>query len=445
MKDIASQAPGRPPNHALLRLGCALLVSAAFMACGVRTRHVYRAETQRAVATLSLLTDQAEAVRPLSAIAGRFHEAHRELEIQISLLTGESSFFTLLSTKFAVGDSPDIMISQPSSNVALYARGGYLMDLTGVASAKASEARGLESARFTFGGNRAYALPLEIESSGLLTNLDLLRGYGLAEPPRTFPEFLAECRLLQSRGLAHPLVLAGSDGIELLQFLKQYMVENLYARDPSFDAGLISGRRSWDAAPIYAAFDAFSKIKRCANPDALQIGKNEALHRFAHGAAAFAIEQSNVFPFIHRIAPNVTARLVAPPWRNRAVSAKDFLGIGSIAYASDLTRRTNPVRDFLRFLASPSVDRSYSREIGGVPLGGASGGASSLTSGFTSAGGWDPGLGWLPGLDIDFGHLVQDWYAGRGTKSVLAALQRTQLRLARANPDFSREILAHSE
>lgn len=451
----AARAAGGPEGlrRRLSLVGPVLLLCTALAGCGVRVTRVYQTDTQRAVATLSLLTDQAEAVRPLSAIAGKFHEIHPGSEIQISLLTGESNFFALLSTKFAVGDSPDLMVSQPDSDVALYAHGSYLMDITDVARGAERRWPRPEGAFFVDSAGRAFALPLEMTSSGLLVNLDLLKRYGVVEPPRTFPEFLADCEVLRTRGLEHPLVLAGSDGIELLQFLKQYMMENVYSSDPSFADQIVSGRRSWNSLAVRRAFAAFAEVRRCANPDALQIGRNEAIHRFAHGDAAFAIEAGNVLRFVHRIAPNVDARLVSPPWTDRAVSGEDFLGIGSIAYASELSLRPGSVLDFLRYLSSPKIAERYAHAIGGEwprsgggpALDGASLGASHAGGDVTLAGEWDPSMEWLPGFDIAFGHLVQAWYAGRGTSSVLRSLQAVQVKLARTNPDFTREVIAYAE
>jgi len=418
------------------------------MACGTSHGTTYQDEGERPPATFSMLTDEPEATRPLRQIAEAFHKLHPQSDLQISLLAGESSFYSLLSTKFAVGDSPDLMLSQTSSSISLYARGGYLMDLTDAPFLKRAA---LRHKLLTLVDNRVYALPVEIDVAGLIVNLDVLHRYGMESIPATFPEFIESCRTLTANGLAYPIVLAGSDGITLMRFIRQYLIENVYSHDPRFYSELLRGRGSWTGPAVRNAFSAFALIKTYANSDVLQLGSGEALRRFAHGEAAFIIDSSGAIPVLRQTEPNLSFELVPPPWGDTAGDARALVGVGSAVYASAMTQQQQDVLTFLDLFSEGPISAAYDRAVGGA----APDGNGTLLldpaikySGSLSGrlgGEWSPTDEWLPGFDLSFGRLVQDWYAGRSTNSVLAALEQAHERAMKSNPDYSRQLLAQRE
>ncbi len=100
-----------------------------------------------------------------------------------------------------------------------------------------------------------YGLPLSTYLWGFFYRRSAFADWGLS-PPRTWPEFLALCRRLQTRGVA-PLMLGARDDWAVAGWFDQF---NLRLNGHEFHAALMRGEVPYTSPKVQAAFVAWREL-----------------------------------------------------------------------------------------------------------------------------------------------------------------------------------------
>ncbi len=134
----------------------------------------------------------------MQAIVNRYNAGQSEVQVKMEIIPW-GTYYDKVTLGLAFGGAPDLFILQ-APRLPEYASRGALAELDGdLASA------GLREGLFepaTWGasrwGGKGYALPLDVHPLGLYYNTDLFREAGIARPPETYEEFLADARRLKT-------------------------------------------------------------------------------------------------------------------------------------------------------------------------------------------------------------------------------------------------------
>ncbi|WP_246191109.1 ABC transporter substrate-binding protein [Aureimonas leprariae] len=150
----------------------------------------------------------------LKGLVAKFEQANPGTKVEItSLPWGEA--FEKFATMYSAGDTPDVM-EMPDTWVALYAKNGALESLEPYL-AKWQYTSGLNDRALQFGrstdGKTAYMLPYGFYMQAMFYNKKLFKDAGIAEPPKTLPEFLDASRKLKAIGKAGYCQRGGRGGL----------------------------------------------------------------------------------------------------------------------------------------------------------------------------------------------------------------------------------------
>ena len=142
------------------------------------------------------------------SIADAYTAAHPNVTINITILENEA-FKTKLATTMQSGQAPDLFQSWGGGTMAAQADAGMLKDITGdIASWKDTINPGALSI-YAYNGVQ-YGVPWDMGMIGVWYNKALFAKAGIAAPPTTWDEFLADVTKLKDSGVA-PLAIAGKD------------------------------------------------------------------------------------------------------------------------------------------------------------------------------------------------------------------------------------------
>ena len=137
-----------------------------------------------------------------------------------------------------------------------------------------------------------YAIPNDEGSYALYYNKALFKKAGIARPPKTYNEVLADCKIFKSKGIL-PLAYGDRDGYSTDNWVTydyaSYMGPN--------DINLVNtGKMKYANPKLVKPLQALVKFKQqgCVNPDASTHENNDANSYFTSGKAAMV----QMFPFV---------------------------------------------------------------------------------------------------------------------------------------------------
>jgi len=153
-------------------------------------------------------TDPGKAV--FQGIADAYMAAHPNVTIKITILENEA-FKTKLATEMQSGNVPDLFQSWGGGIMAAQADAGMLKDITADVASWASKDTINEGALkiYSYKGKQ-YGIPWDMGMIGVWYNKALFTKAGIAAPPATWDDFLADVTKLKAAGIT-PLAIAGKD------------------------------------------------------------------------------------------------------------------------------------------------------------------------------------------------------------------------------------------
>jgi raffinose/stachyose/melibiose transport system substrate-binding protein len=151
-------------------------------------------------------TDPGKAV--FQGIADAYMAAHPNVTIHITILENEA-FKTKLATAMQSGQVPDLFQSWGGGIMAAQADAGMLKDITSDVSSWSSTINPGALSIYSYKGKQ-YGIPWDMGMIGVWYNKALFTKAGIAAPPTTWDDFLADVSKLKAAGIV-PLAIAGKD------------------------------------------------------------------------------------------------------------------------------------------------------------------------------------------------------------------------------------------
>ena len=151
-------------------------------------------------------TDPGKSV--FQSIADAYHTAHPNVTIKITILENEA-FKTKLATELQAGNVPDLFQSWGGGTMAAQADAGKLKDITSDISSWKDTINPGSLGIYAYKGKQ-YGVPWDMGMIGVWYNKALFKTAGIAAPPATWADFLADVTKLKTSGTV-PLAIAGKD------------------------------------------------------------------------------------------------------------------------------------------------------------------------------------------------------------------------------------------
>ncbi|QJD86692.1 ABC transporter substrate-binding protein [Cohnella herbarum] len=246
--------------------------------------------------------------------------------ITVDLLVNDQDYYTVLKTKIASNDMPDIVMGEYGDLLEL-GQAGHILDLAGD-SYIGNYSEQIRSQMTTPDG-KIYGIPLDISGMGIYYNKDLFKEAGIESFPKTQTELLAAIDKLKAKKIS-PFGLAVADGWTLAHTLfttiagttddVKTLAESAKAGQPIQSDRLKQGFKTLDA--IYGN----------ADPQAASNNYNASLSLLAQGKVAMLQQGYWAYSSITDINPDVNLGFGAIPYSDNADEAKMGVNV-NVSYA----------------------------------------------------------------------------------------------------------------
>jgi ABC-type glycerol-3-phosphate transport system substrate-binding protein len=142
------------------------------------------------------------------------------------------------------------------------------------------------------GKGEIYAVPNDLGTYGLFYNKALFKKAGIAAPPKTYKELLAQCATFKSKGIL-PLAYGDRDGYSTDNWVTYDYASYMATGDV---AKVNAGKLKYADPKLVKPLTELVKFKQqeCVNPDASTHENNDANTYFTSGKAAMV----QMFPFV---------------------------------------------------------------------------------------------------------------------------------------------------
>jgi raffinose/stachyose/melibiose transport system substrate-binding protein len=235
----------------------------------------------------------------LDGLKARYEKTYPGSSVKFVLTPINNAQFTAqIAAAFASRKVPDVMLVYSGGYTTPYMRSSLekLNDLIAKTPGFYGKQRAWDLSCLDLdcknGKGDVYAVPNDQGTYGLFYNKALFRQAGIAAPPKTYKEFLAQCKVFKSKGIL-PLAYGDRDG---------YSTDNWVTYDyasymsPGDIARVNAGKMKYTDPKLVKPLAELAKFKQqgCVNPDASTHENNDANTYFTSGKAAMVL----MFPFV---------------------------------------------------------------------------------------------------------------------------------------------------
>lgn len=133
---------------------------------------------------------------------------------------------TVLGTKVAGGNPPDVAILSLPGEIAQYANGGKLQPVSSQTQQAINQNFSSEWVKLATVNGKLYGTPVDAsDKSTVWYNANAFKNAGISTPPATWPDFIKDAKTISASGVSVPISIGGGDGWTLTDWF-----ENVYIR-----------------------------------------------------------------------------------------------------------------------------------------------------------------------------------------------------------------------
>ncbi|PLS04275.1 ABC transporter substrate-binding protein [Neobacillus cucumis] len=335
----------------LFRLICLILVI-ILTACDGHQLKSVTAKKQKV--QLEFLSPKFETERVFNELIHEFEKQHPSIDIKQEVVP---EGMTVLKTRIARGDIPDIFITYPiEQDYLIRAEKGYLLDLTHEDFIQ--NINPTIQNRYLVNG-KMYGVALTQNAVGVLYNKDQFREYHLSIP-KTWDEFIAVMEKLKAAGKI-PLIMPNKDANKTSIFnlnLVANEINNTYWEQHSFS---LSKDQVWREIS-----DKTLKALSYVQPNSFQEDYFTVNRKFANGEGTMYVMGTWALSEIEKYNPSFQYGIFPFPATNQPEKNKVLGGVDiGLAISSD-TKHPKEAKEFLAFLTKKEVAQRLSDYEGSI-------------------------------------------------------------------------------
>ncbi len=261
------------------------------------------------------------------ALEETFREFSKENpDITVDLLVNDQDYYTVLKTKIASHDMPDIVMGEYGDLLEL-GEAGHIIDLSkdGYIANYSDQMR----EQMTTPDGKVYGIPLDVSGMGIYYNKDLFAEAGIEKFPQTQQELQEAINKLQDKNIT-PFGLAVADGWTLAHTLFTTIAGTTddlkqLATNAGTGQSIASDR-------LKEGFKTLDMMYANADPQASTNNYNASLSLLAQGKVAMLQQGYWAYSSIVDINPDINLGFAAVPYSAAAEDAK--LGVNiNVSYA----------------------------------------------------------------------------------------------------------------
>lgn len=275
-----------------------------------------------------------------------------KLELDVS---GGGQFESILKTKIAAGETPDVFSVWSGGLMAEYGAKGHLMDLT--SQPYIDRLTDLSKSTMTLKG-KVYAIPWNMVPEGLFYNKKIFSDLKL-NLPTNWDEFLAACDTVKKNNII-PLSSGFKDDWVLIRFVNAAYPSIVYGRNPKFDEQLIAGQVKFSDKNSLEVYQKLRTLvdKGYFDKSPLSTSYDQANNIFAQGKAAMYIQGSWALTQLQS-GGNIDIGFMPLPVNNKGEEMMGCWHVEIGMAASAKTKYPEAVNKYFDYFTSNDVYKNY--------------------------------------------------------------------------------------
>ena len=310
--------------------------------------------------TVEFFNQKVEIVDILEELIAEYETENPGIHIE---LTTPAQPATVLASRMASDDTPDVFGHNPSTTMFTQVDSGYIMNLadTGIMDNIQEAAR----KQWEYNGGE-YAAPISYNVSGIWYNTAIFEEAGITELPQTWEELLALCDQLQAAEITPFVTSAKTTDItdrQLQVFLASSMGGEYQAFEDDAAAASLDPTKPY-AAALNAMAQKMVTLVGYSQPDVMGTDQDSATANFANGQGAMMIGGSWLRASITAANPDIQIAMMPIP----GDTAQET---NTCAYPGDFTlciAEKTDVKDeaiaFVKWMTSPETATKYAEAEG---------------------------------------------------------------------------------
>lgn len=312
--------------------------------------------------TIEFFNQKTEIVDILEELIAEYEEENPGVTIELNTPADAS---TVLTSRMASDDTPDIFTNWPTTSFFESVDSGYVMDLsdTGIMDNIQDAAR--EQWKYNDG---EYAATISYNCSGIWYNKDLFAQAGIEEYPKTWDELIEDCEILKEAGIT-PFVTSGQETSitdrQLQVFLASCMGDSYeeFHDDSSSENKCVDTSKDY-AENLKAMAEKMYQLVGYSQDDVVGTNQDNATANFANGEGAMMIGGSWLLASVTAANPDINMEMIPIPGDTEEET-------NTCAYPGDFTlciAEKSEVQDeavaFVKWMTSPEIATKYAEAEG---------------------------------------------------------------------------------
>ena len=309
---------------------------------------------------VEFFNQKTEIVDILNDLIAEYEAENTNIKIDLATPADAS---TVLTSRMASDDTPDIFTNWPSATFFEAVDSGYVLDLsdTGIMDNVQDAAR----EQWKHDGGE-YAATISYNCSGIWVNEELFEQVGITEKPSTWTELMEDCEKLQSAGIT-PFVTSGKETSITDRALQVYLASSMGGAYEQFESD--AAAKTVDTGASYAA-DLQSMAEKMvqmisySQDDVIGTDQDSATANFANGQGAMMIGGSWLNASITAANPDIKISMMPIPGDTADET-------NTCAYPGDMAlciAKNSDVVDeavaFVKWMTSPEIATKYAEAEG---------------------------------------------------------------------------------
>ncbi|CAH1206948.1 Multiple sugar-binding protein [Paenibacillus plantiphilus] len=260
---------------------------------------------------------------------------------------------TVLKTKIAAGEIPDVIANGGDSVHAMLATSGVLADLSAAPELKNITESYIQILKDITGTEEVYAIPYGVNANGVIYNKVLFKELGLTVPA-TWDEFVKLSQTIQEAGRL-PFYFTFKDSWTTLPSFNAFGAstqgDQYFAKRKEKQTSFAEGYKA--AAEKYLQFISFGQ------KDSFGKGYNDGNAAFANGESVMYAQGVWAISEIKKINPGIELGVFPYPVTNDPDQNKLVSGVDQLLSISAKSEHPEEAKLFIRFLMNPDNAKNY--------------------------------------------------------------------------------------
>ncbi|MEI7027891.1 ABC transporter substrate-binding protein [Paenibacillus sp. y28] len=291
----------------------------------------------------------------LDQLNRKFHEENPGITIDLEVAP-EDQYSTVIKTRLASGDAPDLFTVWPGKKKDPFASAGYLLDLSDQPWVSRLPAAAKSVAEYK---GKVYGMPADQHVIGVIYNKALFQELKL-DIPTTWEQFLGTAQKIKDAGKT-PLAVGFKD-LWITQLIAYPMAANAVHRDnPSFDQQMAEGKADFAGSAWKKVMEDYVDLNKKGyfNPGLLGTTYDQTAQMIASGQAAMVVNGTWMIPNLRALKPDLNLGMFPLPYTDSGKPAWISVGPGAFWAASAKTAHPAEVKKYLEFMSKPENNKVW--------------------------------------------------------------------------------------